>query len=71
MMNDFYVNKIKDIRSEFTKPPVDPISILESITPPPKNSFELPLITPAEAEKLIMSQKIHLQLDMMPFLIKY
>ena len=57
MMNDFYVNKIKDIRSEFTKPPVDPISILESITPPPKNTFKLPLITPAEAEKLIMTQK--------------
>ena len=57
IMNDFYVNKIKDIRSEFSKPPVDPISILEGICPPQKNIFKLPLISPAEAEKLIMTQK--------------
>ena len=56
IMNDFYINKIKDIRSEFTKPSVDPIKILTSISPPQNNIFKLPFISPVEAKKLIMGQ---------------
>ena len=57
IMNDFYVNKIKDIRSGFIKPSIDPISILENISPPTGNTFKMPLITPSETEKIILGQK--------------
>ena len=57
IMNDYYVNKIKDIRAEFTKPPVDPIVILESLGTKPGSSFKLPFITPAQTEKIIKGQK--------------
>ena len=45
LLNDHYVNKINDIRSCFSKPLMDPIKILENISPPSKNSFKMPLIT--------------------------
>ena len=45
MMNDFYINKINDIRSGFKKPQIDPISVLEKVSPRCKDNFKMPLIT--------------------------
>ena len=56
-MNDFYVNKIKDIRSAFSKPLIDPIEILENVSPPSDKIFKMPLITPDQTKKLILGQK--------------
>ena len=56
-MNDFYVNKIKDIRSSFTTPSVDPLQILESISPACQNRFKIPYITTSETKALILNQK--------------
>ena len=57
MMNDFYINKIKDIRDGFSTPSVDPIRILENVSTRNRNIFKLPFITPDETEKIIMGQK--------------
>ena len=56
-MNDFYINKVKDIRSGLDKPRVDPISILGNIFSPFSHIFRMPNITIDETKKLILKQK--------------
>ena len=40
MMNDFYINKINDIRSGFRKPQIDPISVLKKFRPDVKTTLK-------------------------------
>ena len=57
LMKDFYMNKIKDIRSGFSTPKVDPISILKHISSACSTVFKIPYISVDETRKLILSQK--------------
>ena len=56
-MNDFYINKVNDIRSGLNKSQIDPMTILRNVSPPCKETFKMPLISSVETKKLIWKQK--------------
>ena len=56
-MNDFYINKVNDIRSGLNKSQIDQMTILRNVSPPCKETFKMPLISSVETKKLIWKQK--------------
>ena len=50
--NNFFVNKIIQIREKFTNFNIDPIELLESLIPRNKNEFKIPKITIAQTQQI-------------------
>ena len=57
LLNDHFINKIKEIRKKFTKPKVGPIEILKMVCDKPETTFTLPLISVPETKQIILTQK--------------
>ena len=55
--NNFFIEKIKDIRRHFFITDNDPIEILKKLKPRNENTFSIPFITINETQKYIKELK--------------
>ena len=55
--NNYFIQKIKNIRKTFTQSDNDPLEILKILKPRNKNEFKIPFITIGETKKIIKELK--------------